>query len=64
MTEFKARECGSRVYSLKSLGSAVVMGIVVPQVLKNKVNEKGLEDSNRRKKKKEPLLPIPPCCNY
>ena len=43
MTEFKARKCDPRVYTLnQALGTVVVMGIVVLQVQKNKVNKKGL----------------------
>lgn len=65
VTEFKARECGPRVYTLnQALGTAVVIGIVVRQVQKNKVNKKGLRIQQQEKKKKRPLLPIPPYCNY
>lgn len=60
VTEFKARECGPRVYTLnQALGTAVVIGIVVRQVQKNKVNKKGLRIQQQGKKKKDPYCPSP-----
>lgn len=47
VTEFKARECGPRVYTLNQ-----VMGIVVLKVQKNKVNKKGLRKQQQEKKEK------------
>ena len=62
MTEFKARECGPRVYTLnQALGTAVVIGIVVLQVQKNKVNKKSLRiQQQEKKKKKKTLIAHPP----